>query len=125
MELGGIQQGLQCRIIPVKSDRDEQHPSEAQMIPAFRLPPSESPIEWGRQYQLRFYPAQNTSDPPVMFGSETWRQEDRAERNRPDRSTEKLLGTWYSGLPIMMHWILAPGDIAKLSSADLGVTYDP
>ena len=90
---------------------------------AFRLLPSQSTIAFGRQYQVRFF-LQNTSDQPVTFWSETWRQEDRAELKLPDGSTKQLSGVWYSGLPIMMHWTLDPGDIAELPAADLGVTHD-
>jgi hypothetical protein len=64
---------------------------------------------------------QNTSDRDISFWSERGRQEDTAVLIDASGKETQLRHPFYSGLALMEHWTLRPGDVAVLSAIPLGI----
>ncbi len=66
----------------------------------------------------------NVSDKPISLVSETWRQGDGMTVKNAAGEEQHVGGAWYSGEPTMVRWTLAPGEVAEISAANLGVAVD-
>ena len=67
---------------------------------------------------------QNVSDTPIVFTSESWRQDDKLIATDEAGVDHDTGGTWYTGWPTMVRWELKPGEIAEISESSLAVVDD-
>jgi hypothetical protein len=57
----------------------------------------------------------NVSDKPITFASETGRQGDTVKVTDEAGKEVPISTPWYSGWPVMVRWLLQPGEVAQLN----------
>lgn len=64
----------------------------------------------------------NVSDKNITFASETGRQGDTIHVKDAAGKEVPVSSPWFTGLPIMVRWVLKPGEVAQLSVLSPGVS---
>ncbi|MDA7978657.1 MAG: sigma-70 family RNA polymerase sigma factor [Pirellulales bacterium] len=79
------------------------------------------PFEFGDTIDFEFV-IRNVSDKPVEFESAQWREDDRIFVAGADgKPVDKISTNWYSGIPRIKRYKLAPGEQAVIDSGPIGI----
>ena len=95
-------------------------PAENGLRTAWVLDPQNDEYHLGTVLKSRLL-FHNDGDEPIVFMTETWRQDDRHQAYDADSKDIKVGGTWFSGVTPMATCRLAPGDHVEFNGHGIGI----
>jgi beta-lactamase regulating signal transducer with metallopeptidase domain len=108
---GAPQNGLQAAV-EFRQNRTRRSPDD---------PPGMIPLNTVLDAVLHL---KNVGEGPISLVSESWRQDDTVTVINEAGEEQMVGGSWYTGVPIMVHWTLQPGEVAQLQASNLAVAAD-